>query len=106
MSESEDGETSSGYYLFKILVVGVTGVGKTSMIQRLVYEIFKEEYKSTIGVEFAFLMMKLDDDTPIRVQLWDIGGQEQYARLLRAYYKMAYGAIVVGDINSKYFQTE
>lgn len=49
----------SNNYLFKILVVGCGGVGKTCCIRKLVYNSFNQEYKTTIGVDFAFKVLKL-----------------------------------------------
>jgi len=95
MSESEDGVTE---HLFKILVVGDIGTGKTSIIKRYVHNIFSMHYKSTIGVEFALKVINWDSKTEIRLQLWDIAGQERFGNMTRVYYKEAVGAIVVFDV--------
>lgn len=95
MSESDDGVTE---HLFKILVVGDIGTGKTSIIKRYVHNIFSMHYKSTIGVEFALKVINWDPKTEIRLQLWDIAGQERFGNMTRVYYKEAVGAIVVFDV--------
>jgi len=95
MSEAEDGVTE---YLFKILVVGDIGTGKTSIIKRYVHNIFSMSYKSTIGVEFALKVINWDHKTEIRLQLWDIAGQERFGNMTRVYYKEAVGAFVVFDV--------
>jgi len=95
MTESDDGVTE---HLFKILVVGDIGTGKTSIIKRYVHNIFSMHYKSTIGVEFALKVINWDPKTEIRLQLWDIAGQERFGNMTRVYYKEAVGAIVVFDV--------
>jgi len=95
MSAADDGVTE---HLFKILVVGDIGTGKTSIIKRYVHNIFSMSYKSTIGVEFALKVINWDQKTEIRLQLWDIAGQERFGNMTRVYYKEAVGAFVVFDV--------
>jgi len=85
-------------HLFKILVVGDIGTGKTSIIKRYVHNIFTMHYKSTIGVEFALKVINWDPKTEIRLQLWDIAGQERFGNMTRVYYKEAVAAFVVFDV--------
>ncbi|KAF9087369.1 rab32, member RAS oncoprotein [Mortierella sp. GBA35] len=85
-------------YLYKILVIGDLGTGKTSIIKRYVHNIFSTNYKSTIGVDFALKVIQWSPDTVIRMQLWDIAGQEKFSGLTRVYYKEAVAALVVYDI--------
>jgi len=85
-------------HLFKLLVVGDIGTGKTSIIKRYVHNIFSMHYKSTIGVEFALKVINWDPKTEIRLQLWDIAGQERFGNMTRVYYKEAVGALVVFDV--------
>lgn len=84
-------------YLFKVLVVGDIGTGKTSLIKRYVHNIFSAHYKSTIGVDFALKVIDWDDNTTIRLQLWDIAGQERFGNMTRVYYREAVAAIIVFD---------
>lgn len=61
--------------LFKVLVIGDLGVGKSSIVLRYVNKRFDERYKASIGVEFALKTIEWDPKTVVRIQLWDIAGE-------------------------------
>lgn len=84
--------------LYKILMVGDIGSGKTSFIKRYVNNIYTDKYKSTIGVDFALKQLHWDDSTMVRLQLWDIAGQERFGNMTRVYYKESVGGFIVFDI--------
>ncbi|XP_031160185.1 ras-related protein Rab-38 [Sander lucioperca] len=84
--------------LLKVLVIGDLGVGKTSIIKRYVHQVFSQHYRATIGVDFALKVLHWDQRTVVRLQLWDIAGQERYGNMTRVYYREAVGALVVFDM--------
>eukprot|EP00027_Filamoeba_sp_ATCC50430_P005578 CAMPEP_0168540404 /NCGR_PEP_ID=MMETSP0413-20121227/261_1 /TAXON_ID=136452 /ORGANISM="Filamoeba nolandi, Strain NC-AS-23-1" /LENGTH=228 /DNA_ID=CAMNT_0008570141 /DNA_START=358 /DNA_END=1044 /DNA_ORIENTATION=- len=85
-------------YVYKILVVGDSGTGKTSIINRYTKNEFPQNYKATVGVDFAVKSVQWDKNTVVRLQLWDIAGQERFSHITRVYYKEASGAFVVYDL--------
>eukprot|EP00271_Cylindrocystis_brebissonii_P020182 TRINITY_DN6578_c0_g1_i1.p1 TRINITY_DN6578_c0_g1~~TRINITY_DN6578_c0_g1_i1.p1 ORF type:complete len:251 (+),score=26.30 TRINITY_DN6578_c0_g1_i1:356-1108(+) len=84
-------------YLFKVVMVGDAGVGKSNLISRYTKGEFNLESRSTIGVEFATRSLKMGGKT-IKAQIWDMAGQERYRAITNAYYRGAVGAILVYDI--------
>ena len=90
-------EDNNEEFVYKILVVGDLGCGKTSFIHQYVSQTFNGAYRATIGVDFALKTLKVDK-TNVRLQLWDIAGQERFGHMTRVYYKEALGAFVVYDV--------
>ncbi|KAI9496148.1 small GTPase [Zychaea mexicana] len=84
-------------YLFKLVLIGDSGVGKSNLLSRFTTNEFNLESKSTIGVEFATKNIEIDKHT-IKAQIWDTSGQERYRAITGAYYRGAVGALVVYDI--------
>jgi small GTP-binding protein len=85
-------------YLFKVVLIGDSGVGKSNLLSRFTRNQFNLESKSTIGVEFATRSIKCDNKT-IKAQIWDTAGQERYRAITSAYYRGAVGALLVYDIS-------
>lgn len=84
-------------YVFKILVVGNSYVGKSSFLMRLCTNAFSARYASTIGVDFYSKALKVDGRI-ISLQLWDTAGQERFQSVTKAYYRGAQGVILMYDI--------
>ncbi|XP_070838374.1 ras-related protein Rab-38b [Chaetodon trifascialis] len=84
-------------HLYKVLVIGDLGVGKTSIIRRYVHQTYSTNYRATIGVDFALKVLNWDSEI-VRLQLWDIAGQERFGNMTRVYYREAMGAFIVFDV--------
>eukprot|EP00879_Flechtneria_rotunda_P003368 GHRR01003596.1.p1 GENE.GHRR01003596.1~~GHRR01003596.1.p1 ORF type:complete len:212 (+),score=47.09 GHRR01003596.1:239-874(+) len=84
-------------FLFKVVLIGDSGVGKSNLLSRFTRNEFCLESKSTIGVEFATRSLQVDGKT-IKAQIWDTAGQERYRAITSAYYRGAVGALLVYDI--------
>ncbi|KAL6632707.1 GTPase [Neocallimastix californiae] len=84
-------------YLFKVVLIGDSGVGKSNLLSRFTRNEFNLESKSTIGVEFATRSIQVDSKT-IKAQIWDTAGQERFRAITSAYYRGAVGALLVYDI--------
>ena len=91
-------------FLFKVVVVGDSGVGKTGITNRYLKGNFQEDMKTTVGVEFGAKKVVIKEKC-VKIQIWDTAGQERYRSVTTAYYKGAKGALIVYDItNSQSFQ--
>ncbi|KAL1289124.1 hypothetical protein HN51_057893 [Arachis hypogaea] len=84
-------------YLFKVVLIGDSGVGKSNLLSRFTKNEFSNESKSTIGVEFATRSIRVDDKI-VKAQIWDTAGQERYRAITSAYYRGAVGALLVYDV--------
>ncbi|XP_072051404.1 ras-related protein Rab-7L1-like [Amphiura filiformis] len=92
--------------LFKVLVVGDSLVGKTAFVRRYVQGRYEDNYKVTVGVDFALKKIQRSEDEVIRLQLWDIAGQERFSSLTRVYYKDASACVIMFDVTqNKTFQS-
>ncbi|KAL1299252.1 hypothetical protein HN51_043668 [Arachis hypogaea] len=84
-------------YLFKLVLIGDSGVGKSNLLSRFTRNEFNLESKSTIGVEFATKTLNIDSKV-VKAQIWDTAGQERYRAITSAYYRGAVGALLVYDV--------
>ncbi|KAJ4914977.1 Ras-related protein RABA2a [Raphanus sativus] len=84
-------------YLFKVVLIGDSGVGKSNLLSRFTRDEFCLESKSTIGVEFATRTLQVEGRT-VKAQIWDTAGQERYRAITSAYYRGALGALLVYDV--------
>ena len=95
MSSSKD----SYNFLFKIIIIGDTHVGKSNVLLRFSEDIFQDSFQPTIGVDFKIKSIVFEN-TPIKLQLWDTAGQERFRNITNSYYKGAHGIILVYDITN------
>jgi len=94
-------EGASQYdFLFKVVLIGDSGVGKSNLLSRFTRNEFSMDTKSTIGVEFATRTVNVDGKT-VKAQIWDTAGQERYRAITAAYYRGAVGALLVYDISKQ-----
>ena len=92
---------SSNYqYIFKLILIGNSGVGKSCILQRYTKHTFEESYKCTIGVDFLMKSIIINGQN-VKLQLWDTAGQEKYKSMVSSYYRGANVALVVFDITSR-----
>jgi Ras-related protein Rab-18 len=82
---------------FKILLVGDSGVGKSSLMLRFAADTFNENISATIGIDFKVKAISLDDGSPANLQIWDTAGQERFRTLTSSYYRGAHAVIMVYD---------
>ncbi|OIW07194.1 hypothetical protein TanjilG_10167 [Lupinus angustifolius] len=99
MALSNDEEKTEDY-LFKIVLVGDSGVGKSNLLARFARDEFYSNSKSTIGVEFQTQKMDINGKE-VKAQIWDTAGQERFRAVTSAYYRGAVGALLVYDISRR-----
>uniref|UniRef100_A0AAZ3R9F0 Ras-related protein Rab-13 n=1 Tax=Oncorhynchus tshawytscha TaxID=74940 RepID=A0AAZ3R9F0_ONCTS len=87
-------------YLFKLLLIGDSGVGKTCVLFRFSEDAFNSTFISTIGIDFKIRTVELDGKK-IKLQIWDTAGQERFRTITTAYYRGAMGIMLVYDITNE-----
>lgn len=98
---SVDSDSSKNYQLlFKIILIGDSGIGKTSIINRYVNNMFTDKYLCTIGVDFMMKTVDLEKSS-IKLQIWDTAGMERYRQITTSYYRGANAAIIAFDLTCK-----
>ena len=85
----------------KVVLIGESGVGKTSIISQFINETFQVNMESTSGATFSSKVVTLSNKNKIKLEIWDTAGQERYRALTKMFYKDAAAAILVCDITDK-----
>lgn len=92
-------------YVYKIIILGDSGVGKTSIIERFIKKKFTYDSVTTIGVDFETTMVQVLDEfnniVNIKLHIWDTAGQEAYQALTRIYYRTGVAALAVFDVSNR-----
>eukprot|EP01067_Filipodium_phascolosomae_P001874 Filipodium_phascolosomae@DN2186_c0_g1_i1.p1 len=87
-------------YLFKYIIIGDTGVGKSCLLLQFTDKRFRSDHDLTIGVEFGSRLITLQQKQ-IKLQIWDTAGQESFRSITRSYYRGAAGALLVYDVTRR-----
>ncbi|KAJ5067665.1 ras and ef-hand domain-containing protein [Anaeramoeba ignava] len=85
----------------KLLIVGDSNVGKSCILMKFCDSSFTTEHDTTIGVDFRFTDIKIDNE-PIKLQIWDTAGQEKFRSITNTYYRNSDGIMIVYDVTSQY----
>lgn len=96
-------------YIFKVIIIGDSGVGKSCILQQFIGQDFDPNKENTVGVEFGNKVIELpiEPRNPnsvtrrVKLQIWDTAGQEQFKSITRSYYRCVAGALVVYDVTSR-----
>ena len=95
-------DNKTGYFdvKYKIMVLGESKVGKTSLIKRFTKDQFGGVYLTTVGMDFQDKIIEIEDKK-IRLQVWDTAGQERFRNVTKSYFQSSHGLLVVYDITDK-----
>ncbi|XP_076472878.1 ras-related protein Rab-35-like [Babylonia areolata] len=86
-------------HLFKLLIIGDSGVGKSSLLLRFADNVFSGTYITTIGVDFKIRTIEVRGER-VKLQIWDTAGQERFRTITSTYYRGTHGVVVVYDVTS------
>ena len=86
---------------FKLIVVGNSAVGKSSLLGRYVKGVFHDNYQPTVGVEFASKVVRIDEQFSAKLTIWDTAGQETFRSIIKTYYRNCSALFLVYDLTDK-----
>merc|ERR1719263_1915362 len=93
--------TNTDYdYLFKMLIIGDSGVGKSTLLHRLIDDNYSGSFVSTIGVDLMIKSLQVDGKN-VKLQIWDTAGQERFRTITRQFYRGAQGCLLVYDVTDR-----
>ncbi|NWV16227.1 RAB7B protein, partial [Origma solitaria] len=84
----------------KIIIIGALGVGKTSLLHQYVHKRFYEDYRTTLGASILTKVLVVDS-TPLKLQIWDTGGQERFRSVVSTFYKGSDGCMLTFDVTNR-----
>ena len=87
-------------HLFKLLIIGESGVGKTCLLLRFTDDSFTANHLTTIGIDFKIKNINLENKL-IKLQIWDTAGQDRFRAITKNYYKGAHGILLIYDVTNK-----
>ena len=87
-------------FIFKVLLLGNSNVGKSSLFLRFVDDIWNDTFVPTIGVDFKIKTFEIDEKK-IKMQIWDTAGQERFKNIISSYYRGAHGILLIYDVTDK-----
>ena len=87
-------------FIFKVLLLGNSNVGKSSLFLRFVDDIWNDTFVPTIGVDFKIKTFDIDEKR-IKMQMWDTAGQERFKNIIASYYRGAHGILLIYDVTDK-----
>lgn len=93
-------------FVFKYIIIGDSGIGKSSILQAYTHKIYDPEIISTVGIEFGSNIIDIEEDTnvnkdTVKIQIWDTAGQERFRSITQAYYRGSIGIFIVYDITDR-----
>ena len=88
-------------FLYKILIIGDSSVGKTCFLTRYADNTFQEVHMSTIGIDYKLKNVKMEDGKIVKLQIWDTAGQDRFRSITKNYYKGANGIVVIFSVTDK-----
>ena len=95
-----DKGTEDYEFIFKVLLLGNSNVGKSSLFLRFVDDIWNDTFVPTIGVDFKIKTFNIDEKK-IKMQIWDTAGQERFKNIIASYYRGAHGILLIFDVTDK-----
>lgn len=103
-STSKSAPNISQDYLFKLIIIGNSGVGKSCLMHRVTTNEFSEDHEVTVGVEFGSLLLKMNQDggdqSVFKLQIWDTAGQESFQSITKIFYRGAHAVLLTYSVAS------
>lgn len=97
---NKEGPTKKQDYLFKMIIIGNSGVGKSCIMHRVTTNEFSEDHEVTVGVEFGSLIVKMEE-TVLKLQIWDTAGQESFQSITKIFYRGAHAVLLTYSVASQ-----